>query len=179
LPIVSNELTMNQKEETLASIREKIILEHMDAEVNKSSVDTVHTFNHPRYEVVPTGEVYDGATEVKSFLEEGMLAFPDFTFETHHIHHAKDAVIVETTFNGTHLGAWRGIPATGKRVSYRMCNVFVFEKEKLVCERINFDVLTILTQLGITRDINSVGGKLALFLGKPLPFISAWVRQIF
>lgn len=159
--------------------REKIVLQHMEAEENKSAGDTVATFSHPRYEVVPTGEVHSGAGAVTSFLEENMVAFPDFWFETHHIHHAKDAVIVETTFNGTHLGVWRGIPPTGKSVSYRMCNVFVFDGVELTCERINFDVLTILTQLGVIRDVNSLTGKLALFLGKPQTFISGWLRQIF
>jgi len=161
----------------IESTREKIVQEHMDAETDKNAQHTVGTFSHPRYEVVPTGEVHEGAQAVESFLLESMNAFPDFTFETHHIHHAKDAVIVETTFKGTHLGSWRGIPPTGKSVSYRMCNVFVFEGTELVCERVNFDVLTILTQLGITRDINSATGKLALFLGKPLTFIGAWIRQ--
>jgi steroid delta-isomerase-like uncharacterized protein len=139
----------------------------------------VHTFHHPRYEVVPTGDVYDGPQAVEAFLAEGMLAFPDFSFEIHHIHHAKEAVIVETTFTGTHLGYWRGIPPTGKSVSYRMCNVFVFDGTELVCERINFDLLTILTQLGVTWDINSVMGRVVLFLAKPHTFILAWLRQLF
>jgi len=169
---------MTVSQEMIESTREKIIQEHMDAEIEKNALTTVGTFSHPRYEVVPTGEVHDGAEAVESFLSEGMTAFPDFTFETHHIHHAKDAVIVETTFKGTHMGAWRGIPPTGKIVSYRMCNVFVFEGLELVCERVNFDVLTILTQLGIMRDINSPTGKMALFLSKPLTFILAWFRQI-
>jgi len=164
---------------TIESTREKIVLEHMQAEVDKNSLATVSTFSHPRYEVIPTGEVYNGAQAVDAFLSESMTAFPDFSFETHHIHHAEEAVIVETSFSGTHLGSWRGIPPTGKRVNYRMCNIFVFEGNKLVCERINFDLLTILTQLGVTRDINTTSGKLALFLSKPYTFASAWLRQLF
>ena len=170
---------MNTEQPTIEHIREKIVREHMDAEINKSAGQTVDTFSHPRYEVVPTGEVHDGAQAVEAFLAEGMIAFPDFTFEIHELHHAKDAVIVETTFKGTQLRTWRGIPATGKFVSYRMCNVFVFDGVELICERLNFDTLTILTQLGITRDINYPAGRLTLFLANPLPFISAWLRQIF
>ena len=151
----------------------------MQAEVDKSTSATLETFFHPRYEVIPTNEVYVGEKEVELFLAEGMAAFPDFHFETHHIHHAEDAVIVETTFQGTHLGSWRGIPPTGKSVSYRMCNVFVFEGDDLVCERINFDLLTVLTQLGITRDINSTSGRITLFLNKPMTFISGWIKQLF
>ena len=170
---------MDTEQQATEHTREKIVREHMDAEINKSAIQTVDTFSHPRYEVIPTGEVHDGGQAVEAFLAEGMIAFPDFTFDIHQLHHAKDAVIVETTFKGTQLGTWRGIPPTGKTVSYRMCNVFVFDGVELICERLNFDILTILTQLGITRDINSPGGRLALFLAKPLPFISAWLRQIF
>jgi len=165
--------------ESIESTREKIVLEHMQAEVDKNPAATVDTFSHPRYEVIPTGEVHNGTQAVNTFLSESMIAFPDFSFETHHIHHAEKAVIVETSFSGTHLGNWRGIPPTGRKVNYRMCNIFVFEGVELVCERINFDLLTILTQLGITRDINTTSGKLALFLNKPYTFVSAWLRQLF
>ena len=44
--------------------RERIVREHMESE-NRHEFDvTMATFEHPRYEIVPTGEVYDGADEV-------------------------------------------------------------------------------------------------------------------
>lgn len=168
-----------QEKEDIDSIRKKIVQEHMEAELRKDAAQTVETFSKPRYEIIPTGEVYDGAEAVNGFLQESMDSFPDFHFETHEIHCAKNAVIVEATFMGTHLNSWRGIPPTGKKVSYRMCNVFVFDGEQLICERLNFDLLTVLTQLGIARDVNSLGGKLALFCGKPHVFMMGWLRQLF
>src|SRR3990167_1563840 len=101
--------------------RQKIVKSHMDTELHKDAEATVATFDHPRYEVIPTGEVYDGKKAVRGFLKESMVAFPDFSFEEHCLHHTQDAVVVEITFHGTHNGPWRGLPATGKKISYRMC----------------------------------------------------------
>lgn len=38
----------------------------------------------------------------------------------HVLHHADDAMLVEIDFVGTQEGAWRGLPATGRLVRYRM-----------------------------------------------------------
>ena len=38
---------------------------------------TLGTFEHPRYEIVPTGDVYDGADEVAGYFKETRTAFPD------------------------------------------------------------------------------------------------------
>jgi hypothetical protein len=44
------------------AVREALVREHMESE-NRHEFDvTLGTFDHPRYEIVPTGEVFDGAT---------------------------------------------------------------------------------------------------------------------
>ena len=35
------------------------------------------TFDHPRYEIVPTGDVFDGQEEVERYFETSRAAFPD------------------------------------------------------------------------------------------------------
>ena len=58
--------------------RLKIIKEHMDTEVTQEFDLTLATFNgHPRYEIVPTGQVFDGADEVMSYYRTTRAAFPD------------------------------------------------------------------------------------------------------
>src|SRR5512140_2109855 len=57
--------------------RERIILEHIAAENRGDAEATVGTFAVPRYEVVPTGEVHEGAAAVGAFLSETMRTFPD------------------------------------------------------------------------------------------------------
>lgn len=151
--------------------------EHMASEERGDFDATVATFERPRYEVTPTGEAFDGAAAVHAFLAETGTAFPGFRFELHAMHHADEAVIVETTFRGTHRGTWRGLPPTGRSVAYRMANVFVFEEDRLVCERLHFDRLAILQQLGIARDPTTPSGRLGVFLNHPITTLRAFLRR--
>ena len=65
------------------------------------------------------------------------------------IHHSDDAVLVEANLYGTHDGPFRGLPPTHNSFVMRFMAVFVFEEDRLVCERVYFDAITILSQLGI------------------------------
>src|SRR3954452_10493416 len=136
-------------ERSLRERREAVGREHMESE-NRHEFDmTMATFGHPRYEIVPTGDVYDGEAEVARYFEESRRAFPDQRNELIKMHHADDSVIVEFDLLGTHLGELRGIPATGKSFTCRTLAIFEFEGEGIVCERVYFDTATILMQLGL------------------------------
>jgi steroid delta-isomerase-like uncharacterized protein len=130
--------------------RERLVRDHMESENTHDFDVTLATFaEHPRYEIVPTGEVYDGAPEVSRYYEETRTAFPDQRNELIALHHADDSVIAEFWLRGTHDGEFRGIPPTAKSFECRMTAFFLFEQEKLVCERVYFDTITILSQLGL------------------------------
>jgi steroid delta-isomerase-like uncharacterized protein len=129
--------------------REALVVEHMESENVHEFDVTMATFSHPRYEIVPTGEVYDGEAEVRRYFAETRAAFPDQRNELVRLHHADDAVIVEFDLKGTHLGELRGIPPTGKEFTCRTIALFIFDGDRLVCERVYFDTLTIISQLGI------------------------------
>jgi steroid delta-isomerase-like uncharacterized protein len=138
--------------ESLRARREAVVREHMESE-NRHEFDvTMATFHHPRYEIVPTGDVYDGEEEVARYFAETRAAFPDQRNELIRMYHADDAVIVEFDLKGTHEGPLRGIPATGRAFTCRTLAIFEFEEEGegIVCERVYFDVATILGQLGLT-----------------------------
>lgn len=134
------------------SLRERraaIVREHMESE-NRHEFDvTLGTFDHPRYEIVPTGEVYDGPEEVAAYFTTSRAAFPDQRNENAVLHHADDAVIVEFDLLGTHKGELRGIPPTGRSFRCRMVALFLFEEggDRIACERIYFDQATIAQQL--------------------------------
>jgi steroid delta-isomerase-like uncharacterized protein len=163
---------------SMRQIREAIVRKHIESENHHQFTATVDTFAQPRYEVVPTGEVHDGPAAVFAFLAETHSAFSDFHFELGALHQADNAVLVEVTFMGTHDGAWRGLPATGRLVRYRMCNVFVFEGDRLVCERLYFDLSTILRQLGIARDPTTIGGRVEAALTHPVTIGRAFLRAL-
>lgn len=135
--------------EELRRHREALVREHMQSENEHDYEATIETFGHPRYEIIPTGEVFDGEEEVRGYFVDTRTAFPDQRNELIALHHADDGVIVEFELRGTHTGPLRGIPATGKDFSCRMAAFFLFEQERLVCERVYFDSATMLSQLGL------------------------------
>jgi steroid delta-isomerase-like uncharacterized protein len=162
----------------LRGAREALVVEHMETENRHEYDATIGTFHHPRYELVGTGEVYDGPEEVARYFQETRTAFPDQRNELIALHHSDDAVIVEANLYGTHRGPLRGLPPTGRAFQMRFCAVFVFDDERLVCERVYFDSSTILRQLGVARDPASLGGRVATALNHPLTIGRAVVNQI-
>jgi steroid delta-isomerase-like uncharacterized protein len=137
----------------------------------------IAAFSHPRYEIVATGEVWDGHSGVNTLLNQNKQGFSDFQFHPSLMHHADDAVIVEGRFTGTHDGSWRGLPATGRMVDFPLIIVFLFEEDRMVCERTYFNIGTPLEQLGVARDPNSTGGKVATVLNHPLTVGRALIRS--
>ena len=164
--------------EELRRKREELVVEHMESE-NRHEFDvTLDTFDHPRYELIGTGDVYDGPREVARYFEETRVAFPDQRNELVAMHHADDAVVVEANLYGTHRGPFRGLPATGRRFEVRICAIFVFEGDRLVCERVYFDAATVLRQLGVARDPLTLSGRLATAINHPLTVGRAVAGQL-
>ena len=158
--------------------REALVIEHMESE-NRHEFDvTMETFGHPRYELIATDDVYDGEAEVQGYFDETLTAFPDQRNELIALHHADDAVIVEAMLYGTHLGSFRGLPATGRAFEMRFCAMFLFEGSDLVCERVYFDAGTILRQLGIAHDPLTLRGRVATVFNHPLTVGQAMVREL-
>jgi steroid delta-isomerase-like uncharacterized protein len=158
--------------------REAIVTEHMDSENRHEFDATIETFDHPRYELIATGDVYDGPEEVAHYFEETRTAFPDQRNEMIAMHHADDAVCVEVWVRGTHRGAYRGLPPTGRAYEVRGMAMFLFEEDRLVCERAYFDSATILRQLGIAHDPLKLSGRVATVLNHPVTIGRALVRQL-
>jgi steroid delta-isomerase-like uncharacterized protein len=165
--------------DSLRERREAVVREHMESE-NRHEFDvTLGTFDHPRYEIIPTGEVHDGPDEVMRYFAETRAAFPDQRNELIALHHADDAVIAEFNLLGTHLGNLRGLPPTGRPFKCRMLAIFEFEGEGegIVCERVYFDTATIQRQLGIAHDPMTVKGRLATVLNHPVTIAGAFLRR--
>jgi steroid delta-isomerase-like uncharacterized protein len=158
--------------------REAIVREHMDSENRHEFDATMETFAHPRYELIATGEVYDGPEEVAGYYEETRRAFPDQRNELLALHHADDAVLVEALVRGTHKGPLRNLPPTGREFELRILAIFIFEDEGLVCERVYFDQATVLRQLGIARDPLSLTGRLQTLVTHPWTIGRGVVRQL-
>jgi hypothetical protein len=84
------------------------------------------------------------------------------------MHHADDAVIVEFDCLGTHLGRLRALPPTARSFRCRMTAVFLFEDDRLVCERGYFDQQSIMRQLGLAHDSTSLAGRVSMLASHPV-----------
>jgi steroid delta-isomerase-like uncharacterized protein len=136
--------------EELRAQRLAVVREHMESE-NRHEFDvTLGTFEHPRYELIATGEVFDGAEQVSDYYAKSRASFPDQRNENTVLHVTdEDSVIAEFDLLGTHEGELRGVAPTGKSFRCRMCAIFEFApgSDRIVCERVYFDQMTIAQQL--------------------------------
>jgi predicted ester cyclase len=153
-----------------------IVNEHVRLENAHDFPACIAEFGRPRYEVIADDDVFDGAARVQSFLDENRRAFPDFVFVATRISPTTDAVVVEGSFKGTHLGTWRGLFPTGRKVDFPMCVIFDFEGDVMVNERLYFDLGTPLRQLGVAYDPNSLRGKIFTVLSHPVTILRAVLR---
>lgn len=171
-------MSILERDGALERARERVVREHVAAEARGDWEGALATFERPRYEIMATGEVSDGAERVRAFYRETEEAFAELAFETTALHHAEHAVLLEVTFHAVHAGWWRGLPATGRRLRYPMLNVFCFEEDRLVCERMYFDLTTALRQVGVARDPLSLAGRMSMALNHPLTIAGALLRRV-
>jgi steroid delta-isomerase-like uncharacterized protein len=129
--------------------RLEIIKEHMRTEVTQEFDLTLGTFyGHPHYEIMATGQVYDGDDEVMGYYLSTRAAFPDQRHENARFHVTDDTVITEFDLLGTNLGEFYGMAPTGKAFRVPMIAVFFFDEDRIINERIYFDSASLLTQIG-------------------------------
>ena len=149
-------------DDELRQRRLQVIREHMDTEVTHEFDRTLATFDgHPHYEIMATGQVFDGDGEVMEYYRTTRRAFPDQRHDNSRFHVTDDTVIVEFDLLGTNLGEFYGLPPTGKSFRVPIIAVFFFEGERIVTERIYFDSASLVTQIG--------RGELLAMAGQPIP----------
>jgi steroid delta-isomerase-like uncharacterized protein len=140
--------------------RLEVISEHMDTEVTQEFDRTLATFNgHPRYEIMPTGQVFDGDEEVMGYYRMTRTAFPDQRHDNVRYHVTDETVIVEFDLLGTNLGEFYGLPPTGKSFRVPVIAVFFFSGDRIVNERVYFDSASLVTQIGRSEILALVGGN--------------------
>jgi steroid delta-isomerase-like uncharacterized protein len=97
---------------------------------------------------VPLGEPIDGARNVHELLKSLFEGFPDFHAEIERLYHSDSIVAAEVRMRGTHRGPWAGIPPSGRRIDVPVMSLFMFNGDKLECEKVYFDMATLMRQLG-------------------------------
>jgi steroid delta-isomerase-like uncharacterized protein len=162
----------------LRQARQAVLDAHSAAERAHDLDALIATFHHPRYEIVPTGEVFDGEEAVRRYHGANFAGVPDFKVEPIAAHHGDEAVAEESWVSGTHLGTYNGLPPTGRYLRIRVCGIYVFEDDRLVCERVYYDLFTVLRALGVARDPDSVAGRLTALVNHPLHLGRTFGREL-
>ena len=126
------------------------------------------------YDDAPWDEHHVGLEGVRAYYRDLARAAPDFHIEVKRRHIAEEAVLLEVELRGTHLGTWRGLPATGRPFRFPLCAVFTFdEQDRLAGEKIYYDRLTVLRQIGVLSEPTSPRGRLGALLLHPVTVVSA------
>ncbi len=143
---------LDQVLDDLRRRRLDVLATHFQSEVDHDWATCLATFNgHPRYEIMPTGQVHDGDEAVLAYHRAQRVAFPDQRHENVRFHVADDdTVIAEFDLLGTNTGDFLGSPATGRAFRVATIAVFFFEGDRITNERVYLDVLSLLTQIGRT-----------------------------
>ncbi len=132
-----------------------------------------------RYEDAPWGEAHQGRDGVRAFYASTLRALPDLRIEVNRRFAAGDGVVLEVVISGTHLGPWRGLPATGRPVRFPLCAIFTFDDDdRLAGERIYYDRATVLRQVGVFREPDTPGGRVELTLAHPVTMLRALGRSL-
>ena len=125
------------------------------------------------------GEHYKGANGVRVFYGQLMKALPDLEIDVQRRHVTDDTIVLEVIVRGTHLGEWRGLPATGQSVDVPLCGVYTFDSDdRLAGERIYYDRGTVLRQLGVFHEPQSVLGQFCTFATHPVTIAKAFARKL-
>jgi steroid delta-isomerase-like uncharacterized protein len=100
-------------------------------------------------EDVPINVVMKGKNGVKEGYSMFIAAAPDFKIEPKSWVANDHSFAVEFVLSGTQKGDLPGIPATGKKFSFRGCSFGALENGKLKSRRDYWDLIGLTKQLGV------------------------------
>jgi steroid delta-isomerase-like uncharacterized protein len=161
--------------------RLKLVEEHVRLENQHDLEGIMTTFGATaRYDDEPYDGHYIGRDGVRTYYEDLLRAMPDLTIDVQRRHVSELAVVLEVVISGHHLGAWRGLPPTGRPVRFPLCGIYTFDDEdRLAGEKIYYDRATVLRQLGVFHEPEGALGRIATMLMHPLTILRIVGRKIF
>ncbi|TNE59668.1 MAG: nuclear transport factor 2 family protein [Alphaproteobacteria bacterium] len=141
----------------LAERRLQTVRDHMALEITHDWDAVIETFEHPRYELYGSGQIFDGEEQVRKYFAMSRIPFPDQGNEIIALAHDDETniVFVEFWLTGTHLGPLKvkgkTIEPTGRKFKVRMAGTFEFApgSDKIICERPYYDTGAVLRALDL------------------------------
>lgn len=127
----------------LQRVREGTVLRHVAGENDRDLEAVMATFTHPRYEIVPSGMVYDGDQAVRQMILRQWEELPRMRYTAEAIYHGEHGLVVETRTT-----------CPGTEIDMLSVNLFGFDGPGLVLERCYFDRMLFAAQLDSTKRRN-------------------------
>lgn len=124
----------------LKRAREELVLRHVAAENARDIEAAMATFTHPRYEIMPTGMIFDGEEEVRAMLLQQWADLPLLQYSAEGLYHGEDGLVVETRTT-----------SPGTPIDMFSVNLFGFRGPDLILERCYFDRMLMTAQLDSAR----------------------------
>ena len=127
--------------QTYRAIR-RLWIDHSRAEDDRDLAGLIATLaDNCVYEIVPTGQRWNGHDGARGFYTSFLGAFPDVKFDLQDIVIGPQGVIEVTRMSGTHRGEWAGQAPTGRQVNTLVVIHFPWDPEarKFAGERIYYD----------------------------------------
>jgi uncharacterized protein (TIGR02246 family) len=124
------------------------------AAFNAHDSETAAGFFGPRASYVCPGGVAEGREEIASYFALYFEGFPDIKVTPHDRAICGDLVMIEWIATSTHTGPFLlptgGIAqATGRRIAVRGCDIRTIDDGLIASQRVYYDQLEMLTQLGV------------------------------
>jgi len=127
------------------------LIRHRYEEINKGNTEILKEVFAPEYGLYhPSNSPKPRAREES--IEALKMAFrvsPDSNYGIEELYAVGDRVIVRFVITGTHEGDLPGLPATGNKFEYSAIVIARIENGKIIEEKIEFDLLGFMQQLGM------------------------------
>jgi steroid delta-isomerase-like uncharacterized protein len=136
----------------MRSTLERLLRAHVEAENAHRMSETLATLHEECiFEDVATGQIWRGRAGAEDHYRQWWEAFGlVFSREKEdRAYWTEDGSCVgQGTFRGVHTGAFLGIPATGKPVSFRFTVFVTFREGLMASEKFYYDLAGLLSQIG-------------------------------
>jgi steroid delta-isomerase-like uncharacterized protein len=108
---------------------------------------------------VPADAVPRGPQAIKEHVANWIASFPDLRFSIEQMLSEGDRVVMQLLMEGTHQGAWLGIPSSGKKLQIRMFTVHRVVQGKIVEDWVLVESLGVFQQLGVVPNTADLVGN--------------------
>jgi steroid delta-isomerase-like uncharacterized protein len=109
----------------MLTVANKVIMRRVFEEgFNQGRLEIVDELFSTRFVDHSTPEQVAGAEGVKEYFAKVREGFPDMRVRVEDMVAEGEKVVVRTTWRGTHMGIYDGVPASGRRVARTMMQIF-------------------------------------------------------